>query len=150
VTAARNKRLARRFYDEFWTKGNAAAADELVAEDLEHAQFPPGWPTGREGFKRLVDLWREGFPDMREEIELMVAEADWVVSRFVLRGTHRGSFYGLEPTDREVVIRGVDMLRFAEGRIVEWIYYEDILSAFKQLGALPSDVGAVAGAHDLT
>ena len=30
----RNKEVVRRFYEEFWCRGNAAAADELVAVAL--------------------------------------------------------------------------------------------------------------------
>ena len=53
-----NEQLARRFYEDFWTRGNADAADDLVAEDLVHEQFPEGCPSGREGFKRLVRTWQ--------------------------------------------------------------------------------------------
>jgi steroid delta-isomerase-like uncharacterized protein len=136
--------LARRFYDEFWTNGNEAVADELVADDVIHAQFPQGWPRGREGFKRLVRVWREGFPDMHEEIELMVAGDEWVASRFRLRGTHRGDFYGIPATGHPVEIRGVDLLRFESGRIAEWIYHEDTLGLFEQLGVPPQDWSSVA------
>jgi steroid delta-isomerase-like uncharacterized protein len=141
----RNKRLALRFYEEFWTKGNADAADELVAEDVDHGQMPDGWPPGREGFKRLVRTWREAFPDMREEVSLLIAEGDWTAGWFRLRGTHRGDFYGLPATGRHVDIRGVDLLRFRDGRIVQWIYSEDALGLFLQLGAFPPDIGQVAG-----
>lgn len=141
----RNKRLALRFYDEFWTAGNADAADELVAEDIEHGQLPDGWPEGREGFKRLVWTWREAFPDMREEVLLMIAEGDWTASWFRLRGTHRGDFYGVPGTGRRVEVHGVDLLQFRDGRIVRWIYSEDALGLFSQLGSLPPDLRRVAG-----
>ncbi len=144
-TTEANKALARRFYEEFWCKGNAAAADELVAEDIEHGQVPPGWPHGREGFKEVVRLWRRGFPDMHEEIEFMIAEGDHVVSRFHLTGTHRGPFYDLAPTGRRVDIHGIDVLRFAHGRIAEWVYQEDTLGLFQQLGRMPGDLAGVAG-----
>ena len=41
-TTEANKALARRFYEEFWCKGNADAADELVADLLPEAilMFP--------------------------------------------------------------------------------------------------------------
>ncbi len=135
----------RRFYEEFWTRGNAVAADELIAEDLGHEAFPPDWPAGREGFKRLVQVWREGFSDMSEEVEFMVAEGDRVAARFVLRGTHDGPFYGMPGSGRRVEVRGVDMVRIVDGRIVEWSYAEDALGLFRQLGGVPPDLGAVAG-----
>ena len=142
---AGNKEIARRFYEEFWCRGNADAADQLVAADLIHDQLPEGWPSGRAGFKELVGTWRAGFPDMQEQILLIVAEGDWVVSRFRLRGTHEGSFYGVSPTGRRVEIEGVDFLRVSDGRIAEWIYSEDALGLFRQLGVMPPDMDRVAG-----
>jgi steroid delta-isomerase-like uncharacterized protein len=140
-----NQALARRFYDEFWTRGNADAADDLIAEDLVHEQFPEGWPPGREGFKRLVHTWRAAFPDMRETVSQVLCDGDWVVVRFTLEGTHRGDFYGVPATNRKVSAEGVDLLRFRDGQIAEWIYYEDAFSVFAQLGALPPDLSEVAG-----
>lgn len=144
-TTEANKALMRRFYDEFWCKGNADAADEIIAADLRHDQLPPDWPSGRDGFKQVVRLWRRGFPDMHEEVELMIAEGDRVAGRFRLTGTHRGEFYGLAPTGRRVDIHGIDLVRIAGGRIVEWAYQEDTLALFCQLGAWPADMAAIAG-----
>ena len=117
-----NEELARRFYEEFWTRGNADAADDLIAEDFVHEQFPEGWPPGREGFKHLVRTWRAAFPDM-----------------------HRRDFYGIPATNRTVEARGIDLLRFSDGLIAEWIYCEDTLGVFAQLGALPALLSDVAG-----
>lgn len=142
---ARNKATALRFYEEFWCAGNAAAADELVAPDIDHGQLPAGWPAGRDGFKRLVETWRTGFPDMHEDVLLMLGEGDWTASWFRLRGTHLGPFYGLAATGRSVDVRGVDLLRHHDGRIVQWVYAEDALGLFSQLGGLPPDLGEVAG-----
>ena len=144
----RNKAVMLRFYEEFWTAGNAAAADELIHEELMHDGFPAGWPTGREGFKRLVRVWREGFPDMRERVEFLIAEGDRVAGHFVLTGTHRGLFYGLPGTGRRVEVKGVDLVRVIGGQIVEWSYAEDALGLFRQLGALPPDLRVVAGSAD--
>ena len=46
-TQGDNKRLMRRFTEEFWNRGNIAFADEIVAEDLIHDQLPSDWPQGR-------------------------------------------------------------------------------------------------------
>ena len=140
-----NEELARRFYEEFWTRGNAEAADDLIAEDFLHEQFPEGWPAGREGFRRLVRTWRAAFPDMRETVSQLLSDGDWVVARFTMRGTHRGDFYGIAATNRTVEAGGIDLLRFSDGLIAEWIYCEDTLGVFAQLGALPAVVSGVAG-----
>ena len=88
--------------------------------------------------------------------EPIIAEGPWVASRFVLTGTHRGEFYGIPATRRTIEISGVDLLRIHDGQIAEWIYHEDTLSIFRQLGhmpaqderrddAVPNRIGDVAG-----
>ena len=109
----------RRFYTEFWNTGNIAAADDMIAEDLIH-EFPQGWPTGREGFKRLVLTWREAFPDLHEHVEFVMADGDRALIRFRLTGTHLGDFYGIAATGRSIDIHGVDVARLEDGKIVEF------------------------------
>jgi len=144
-TEADNKRLMRRFTEEFWNRGNIAFADEIVAEDLIHDQLPPDWPQGREGFKRLVQTWRVAFPDLHEHLEFVLAEGDRALGRFRLTGTHSGPFYGIEPTGRSVDIHGVDVARIVDGQIVEYFYHEDTFGLFRQLGRFPDDYSDVAG-----
>ena len=143
-TKADLEAFMRRFYTEFWNTGNIAAADDMIAENLIH-EFPAGWPTGREGFKKLVLTWRNAFPDLQEHVEFVMADGDRALSRFRLTGTHTGDFYGIAPTGRKIDIYGVDVARLENGRIAEYFYHEDTLGLFRQLGAFPDDFDAVAG-----
>ena len=132
-----NKAVMRRFYEEFWCRGNEAAVDELVAADMVDHQRPDGWPAGRAGYKQLVRAWREGFPDMRETIGDLIAEGDKVVGRFTIDATHTGNFLGIPPTGRKIRISGIDIVRIRDGQIVEHWYAEDALGLYQQLGVAP-------------
>lgn len=129
--------VLRRFYEEFWNAGNAAAADDLVHPDVVDHQLYPGQSTGIEGFKQLVVEWRAGFPDMTEEIEAIHEDGQIAVGRFRLRGTHLGTFLGIEPSGRAVDIRGIDIVRVVDGKITDFWYNEQTLELLQQLGALP-------------
>jgi predicted ester cyclase len=59
-------------------------------------------------------------------------------------GTHRGPFQGIEPTGREVEIHVIDIVRVADGRIVEHWNCVDRLGLLAQLGALPDASAAPA------
>jgi predicted ester cyclase len=134
---ARNKALVNRIYASCWNKGDMTAIDEIIATDVRHEQFLPGWPNGRDGFKTLVNFWRRAFPDIHEEAVELVAEGDKVASRFRLRGTHLGEFYGIVATGRRVDIYGAEIFRFQDGKVVDYLYHEDTLGLFFQLGAIP-------------
>jgi steroid delta-isomerase-like uncharacterized protein len=141
----RNKETVRRIYAVCWNQGDMAMIDEIFAPDVKHDNFLPGWPTGREGFKALVQFWREAFPDIREDVVELLAEGDQVASRFRLQGTHAGDFYGISGTGRKVNIYGAEIFRFKDGKVVEYVYHEDALGLFFQLGALPLGNPDIAG-----
>lgn len=140
-----NKATVARIYAVCWNEGDMKVIDEIFDADVRHEQFPPGWPTGREGFKTLVKFWRDAFPDLNEIAVDLIADGDQVASRFRLRGTHEGEFYGIPVTGREVDIYGAEIFRFKGGKVVDYVYHEDTLGLFFQLGALPLPQLALAG-----
>ena len=46
-------------------------------------------------------------------------DGDYVISEFILRGTHKGDFLGITPTNKVLEITGVDIDRVVDGKIVE-------------------------------
>ncbi len=132
-----NKIIARRFNDEVWDGGDEDALDELFAEDVVDHGAIPGQPPGREGHKYQLALFRSAVPDLHVTTEDIIAEGDKVVTRWTARGTHQGELMGIPPTGKEVRIKGIDVLRIEEGRMVErWAEYND-LEVMQQLGAVP-------------
>jgi len=140
-----NEALVRRWYAEFWCKGNADAADEFVHPDFVDHQALPGTQLGIAGLKDFIRAWRIAFPDMHEVIDLMVSDGDMVIGRFRLSGTHKGEFFGIPATGRHIEITGIDMLRLRDGKIVEFWYNEDTLGLFRQLGVAPPIEGEIPG-----
>jgi predicted ester cyclase len=87
--------------------------------------------------RQQFDGFRAAFDGFRATILDQVAEGDKVVTRKVFTGTHRGAFQGLEPTGRDVEIHVIDIVRVADGRIVEHWNCVDRLGLLAQLGAVP-------------
>jgi predicted ester cyclase len=138
------KDLVRRFVDEYQTGADERAFDELVHPDILDHSRPPGVAPGAEGVRQQFNGFRAAFPDFRATILDQVAEGDRVVTRKVFHGTHLGAFQGIEPTGREVEINLIDIVRLADGQIVEHWNCVDRLGLLAQLGALP-EVPAGAG-----
>src|SRR5438105_2807322 len=103
-----NKMIVRR-YVELWSTGNLELADEVLAADfVDHTH--PNQAPGPASVKEAVQAFREGFPDAHISIEQMLGEGDTVAFRFVLRGTHLGTFAGFPPTGKEAILTGVDFI----------------------------------------
>jgi predicted ester cyclase len=86
-----NKELVRRFYEEVWHKGNVEVADDVFAQDytrhdLRATQAAPG----PEGQKQIARAFRAAFPDLRFEVEILIADGDYVAARWTAEGTHTG------------------------------------------------------------
>ena len=136
MSAEENKELVRRFVQEFWNEGNAAAADELMAVDAE-IHMPTGELVDLDGLKGFAGAFRGSFPDWHSTFEELVAEGDRVAERWTGRGTHRGELQGIAPTGRRVEVPGSVFYRIVDGKIVEFRGQLDMMSLMQQLGAIP-------------
>ncbi|HEU4710345.1 MAG TPA: ester cyclase [Pyrinomonadaceae bacterium] len=135
----KNKEIVRRFVEEMWNEGKLDVADEVLAANyIEHPSTPDDSkkeePTGPDGMKRFVQMFRNAFPDMVFNIEHMVAEDDRVAIHLVGRGTHQGELHGLPPTGKSVTIGGAAIHRLQNNKIVETYQVVDRLSLREQLG----------------
>jgi predicted ester cyclase len=137
MSAEENKELVRRFVQEFWNEGNAAAADELMAVDAE-IHMPTGELVDLDGLKGFAGAFRGSFPDWHSTFEELIAEGDRVAERWIGRGTHRGELQGFAPTDRRVEVPGSVFYRIVDGKIVEFRGQLDMMGLMQQLGAIPS------------
>ena len=133
---AENKTLIRRFYEEAWDEGKLDVIDEVFADDyVRHDLRATRAAPGPEGQKRITEDFRAAFPDLRFEVEIMLAEADFVAARWTATRTHDGRWGTIEPTGRRATFSGVNIFRFDNGKVAEIWNHRDDLGQFEQLGA---------------
>jgi predicted ester cyclase len=82
-------------------------------------------------------MFREAFPDSYFTVEDMVAEGDKVATRKTFHGTHRGEFLAIPPTGQQISIGLIDIVRVADGKVVEHWSIADNLGMMRQLGVIP-------------
>jgi len=135
-----NKATVRRFMEESFGGGKPELVDELL--DSGFVRYDPyiaaGEVRGTQTVKENIVWFRNAFPDLTCTVEEQVAEGDKVVSRWTLRGTHRGDFFGVGGTGNQVEFTGIQIDRFDQsGKIVEERAEFDLLGAMRQTGAIP-------------
>lgn len=76
-------------------------------------------PVGLEGMMRHLADVRLTYPDYRMTITRQFEDGDFVVSEFIMEGTHAGEWLGIKPTNKMLTFTGVDIDRVVDGKIVE-------------------------------
>jgi steroid delta-isomerase-like uncharacterized protein len=135
----RNKATFRRFHDAV-NSGDAQliaqTIDEVVEPDVRIGTPLPIDATGAQALKQVWTTLLRAYPDLHVAVEDLIAEADKLVSRNVVTGTHRGEYLGLPPTGRSVTYNEIFIFRFEDGRIAETWGVVDVLAQLRQLGAI--------------
>lgn len=137
MTSEHNKALARRWTEELWSQGQLAVADEIIASD--YVRHDPGDPfpaRGPEDVKRIVSMLRAMLPDLRLELQDMIADRDKVVSRYTATATDTEGYMGMPPTGKVIHTSAIQIFRFANGKIAESWAVRDDLGTLRQLGQM--------------
>jgi steroid delta-isomerase-like uncharacterized protein len=133
-SAAANKVIARKFFEEFDRHNFDGIASLLTPSEVAHlpgAPQPLDWPAHRQYASAFITA----FPDCYHVIEDQIADADNVVTRVTFYGTHKGSLMGIPATGKTIAMGGISWFRMENGFIAEEWSEFDRLGMMVQLGA---------------
>jgi steroid delta-isomerase-like uncharacterized protein len=136
LTGKKNQ-IALNFTEEIWDKGNLKIADEILSKDFIDHDPVTGQLPGIEGYKQMVTEFRNAFPDLRVKNEDVIVEGDKVVVRWTAQGKQSGQLMNIPPTNKQVTLKGVDILLVENNKIIERWGEFDALGMLSQLGVLP-------------
>jgi steroid delta-isomerase-like uncharacterized protein len=116
---ATNKALARIWFDDVITGRDLDAIDEHYAPDYVHHGAEGAELRGVQAARDFAATILAASSDRVAVVEQQVAQGDLVVTRFTSRGTHTGTFRGVEPTGKEWVTEGICISRIENGKVAE-------------------------------
>jgi steroid delta-isomerase-like uncharacterized protein len=128
----------RRFYERLSARDVDGFGDLMADDFVEHEETPGIEPT-KEGVKGLFQMYFAAFPDMRWEVEDILASGDKVVARVRCKGTHEGEFMGMPATGKSFDVPEIDIVRFGDDGLAHehWGVF-DAMTMMQQLGAVPA------------
>jgi steroid delta-isomerase-like uncharacterized protein len=116
--------------------------DQLLATDITNHELSKEPVSGRDAYKQWANGFRQatatGFPDLRIDLDALVAEGDLVTKRWTFRGTHTGEYMGLPASGKPVVMAGITIYRVQDGQVRETWWNYDALGMMQQMGAIPA------------
>ena len=131
----KNKKLIKALTNDFWNNQNIDAYGDFFSEDLiVHLESED---KNSDEYKAMCQAVMEGFPDMHVSIDNLVAEADQVTKVWTTNSTHKGEFLGIPPTGNKILVKGIEVFRIKDEKIVEMWWVMDNLGLMQQIGVIP-------------
>jgi steroid delta-isomerase-like uncharacterized protein len=108
--------VVRQFWNAF-NRADWAALDGLVTPNYLH--HPPGQSLTLQQLKDGGAWVHQGLANYELTIDDLIQQGDKVAIRWTARGKHVGSFFGEQPTGKEIVVQGMHFHTIVDGKISE-------------------------------
>jgi steroid delta-isomerase-like uncharacterized protein len=132
-----NKLLLKRWYEQVWNQKKESAIDEMFHEGTQSHGFPEQDSVleGPEAFKTIHRRFCGAFPDLRVDLEQIVAEGDNVAVRWRVNATHTGDHLGFPGTGKKVILTGSTFAIVQNNKIVQGWNHMDLQGMMQKLQA---------------
>lgn len=121
-------------YVEWYNAGDLDSCMELYTEDASQ-RMHDGVFEGRDAIKERLARDLDAFPDLTYTVDSFVEEGDSFCDEFTIVGTHGA-------TGKRVEIKGMEMVRMRDGKIVVDNLYYDSMAIAAQAGLVPEEATA--------
>lgn len=110
------------FYDDeiVWTN--------VALEEIYH---------GKAEVRAFLEKLFAAIPDLTFDVTYKFIAGDQIAERWMIRGTHLGTFMGVPPTKRYVELPGMGMVLMRDGKFYRDHFFFDMASSMRQMGLLP-------------
>jgi steroid delta-isomerase-like uncharacterized protein len=113
-----------------------ATIDELADPGLVDHNSAHGQEATLAGFKQKVAYMCSLFPDLKEDMQDIIASGGTVATRWVLTGSLQQEFMGVPASGQAIRVEGMNFYRLKDGRVTDvWTQFDGV-AMMQQLGAI--------------
>lgn len=114
-----HKEKVKYFYEHITTNHMGEKVSDYVSDDCAIRLGDKTIPVGVAGMQQhMIDV-RKTYPDLKMIITRQYCDGDYIISEFIMEGTHKGEWLGMKPSGKKLRITGVDIDKVIDGKIVE-------------------------------
>lgn len=114
-----NKDIVKYFYEVIVSENILDELSKYISEDCVQRIGEKTFLMGIDGMKQQLIALKKTYPDYTMKIIRQHVADEYIISEFIMKGTHKGDFVGITPTNKVLEITGVDIDKVIDGRIVE-------------------------------
>ena len=131
--------LIRRLTDEVFVEGDIAKVDELLADTFVDHDPMPGVPGTKDGMRQIAEMVVATFSDRKAEMDEYLETTDGrVVENWAMSGRHTGDGFLVPPSGEEIRVRGMEIWRCADDKVVEHWGVVDMSDVFMKASQAPA------------
>lgn len=137
VVTEQNKRVMEQFV-RFINTGDVKLGETIISPDVLF--FAPTSPEPMHGFKGytdVLDMIRGAMPDVKWDVEEVIADGNKVMVRFTMSGTQTQPFMGMPATGKPIRVTAMNIYELKDGKIIREHGLPDLFSMLIQLGMIP-------------
>ena len=113
------KEIVKHFYEVIVSKNLLEELPQYVAEHCLLISGEDKIPLGVAGMQEHLAAVKHTYPDYTLRIIRQYQDGDYVISEFIMEGTHAREWLGMKPTHKKLSFTGIDIDKVEEGKIVE-------------------------------
>jgi predicted ester cyclase len=114
-----NKSVVNRYVNEFKNEQEFTVFPKLFSSEFTHHFNFPNRSNKMDSFVSVGQTFLSAFPDVKVDLQQILAEDDLVVEQNKVSATHKGIFDGIKPTNRKVYWTEIHIYRLKNGKIIE-------------------------------
>ncbi|MEY8335616.1 ester cyclase [Lachnospiraceae bacterium 47-T17] len=114
-----SKEIVKYFYEVIVSENLLDELPQYISKDCVQKIGKNEIFIGVDGMKQHLMAVRKTYPDYSMEIVRQFENNEYIISEFIMRGTHKGEFIGITPTNKIIEMTGVDIDKVVNGKIVE-------------------------------
>ena len=140
ATPEENAETVRELIERVMNQGDIAFADKVLSDAYVERSPMPGGSADKAGAIAMFEMMRDQTPDMRIEVEDVIASGNKVAVRSTMHGTDtKGFMPGMPATNKAFAMGAIDVFTFDEnGMNTEHYGVYDIAGTMMQLGLAPA------------
>ena len=126
----KNKDIAKYFYEVIISDNLLDEISKYISEDCVQRIGEKEMFIGIDGMKEHLLALKKTYPDYTMKIIRQYEVDDYVISEFIMKGTHKGEFFGITPTNKVLEITGVDIDKIIDGKLWNMVVLQILLKLF--------------------
>jgi steroid delta-isomerase-like uncharacterized protein len=120
------------YTEDFWNRHKLDAFEKYFTKDFV-VHYPDG-DYNYEQYKGICQAYFTAFPNIHVTTDDLIAEGDKVTKVWTVNAAHKGELLGIPATGKQIVVKGIEVFRIANGKIAELWASMDNLGMMTQIG----------------